>query len=202
VTSATPRDWIATYDPADPALRSANRRKYQGFATWTFVPSFLLTYLPVYVGIDVVDGTAVTAPHRLFAAPYWLAVATFVVALTPIVASLVFGLRRARWAAVMRNPRAVLTRAQGRRVDRQIRGRLPVALHEVPFLRDVALGMYAQRWVGGVMAGTVLLALSAGMLGPPAFGWFAVVPVAVGAASVRAALRGRRFLRSVGVAPV
>jgi hypothetical protein len=201
MTSSTSRDWIVSYDPEDPALRSANRRRYQQVFAWTFVPVFALTYLPVYVGIDVNRGTFVNGPNQLFGAPYWLAVVTYAVALPLIVGSLVFGLRRARRTAVMRDPRAVLTRTEGRRIDRQIRGRLPVAPYEVPVLRDVALAMYAQRWAAGVMAGLVLAWLSVGMLGPAMMGWFAVVPAVVGVYSLWTALHGRRFLRSLGVTP-
>jgi hypothetical protein len=78
----------------------------------------------------------------------------------------------------------------------------PVAPHEMPFLRDVALGVYARRWAVGVMAGTVAVLVAAGMLGPATFAWYAAVPAVVGASSLRSAVHGRRFLRSVGVTPV
>ena len=206
MTSSTPRDWIATYDPADPALKAAiRRRKIRAY--WLFVPVFVLVFGFYRGWMDATERFDPFGVNRLLGdAPAWLASLTIGAASVLMIIAFVVSVRPATYAVIQSNPRAVLTRAESRRVGRQIRGQEPVAPHEVAFLRDVALAMYAQRWGVVSMTGVLLLAVGGGMLGgdggavvPIVLG---IVPIVVGVLCVRTAVHARRFLRSVGVAPV
>jgi hypothetical protein len=205
MTTASPRparDWIATYDPDDPLLRREIEQSYKRF-NWAFVPVFGATFVLTQVARDWVERNGETAYDRLLAAaPDWAAATTFALALALVVGSIAVGLSPARRAVVRRNPRVVLTWAQSRRVRRQIYARVPFAPYEIAFLRDVALAMYAQRWLVVAMAGSALAALSVGMFGVAVSGWLVVVPFGVAMFGVRVTANARRFLRSVGVTPV
>jgi hypothetical protein len=196
------RNWIATYDPDDPELHAAIEQSYKRFA-WLFIPVFGVTFAFAQSGLGWIENHGSTAYDRFLAAtPDWAAYTVLAIALAILVAAYVFGLRPAARTAIRTNPRMVLTRAQARRVNRQIQGRLPVAPHEVAFLRAVARGMRAQRWLVGAMGGMALLALAAGMLGAAVLGWLVVVPVLVAGFGLRADRQARRFLESVGTTPV
>lgn len=203
MNSTTQRDWIATYDPDDPELRATIQRRRR---TWIYL------LVPVWVVLFTIfnlttDGLPPSSLDRWLArTPDWIALATFLVGWVAMIAALVLSLRAAPREAVRRNPYYVLTRPQRRRVIRQIRGTLPVEPHEVPFLRDVARAREAQRFAVVSMVGVVFLAASAAMLGDgsevtvPTV--LVLVPAVIGGIGLRAADEARRFLRSVGAAPV
>jgi hypothetical protein len=196
------RNWIATYDPDDPELHAAIEQSYKRFY-WLFIPVFAATFLFAQFGLDWVEEYGETSYDRFLAAtPDWAAYTVLAVALALMVAAYTFGMRPTLRNAVKANPRVVLTRAEANRVNRQIRGRAPVAPHEIPFLRAVARGTRAQRWVVVAMGGMALLALAGGMLGSAVLGWLVVVPVAVAVLVLRTDRQARRFLRSVGTTPV
>jgi hypothetical protein len=202
----TRRDWIATYDPDDPELRAAVRRRETRFMLWCLLPTFVLLLLSARAGLVYSDQYGPIGPDRLVTrAPEWLAMVTLVAAAVLLVASFGIVVRRAQQAFVRGNPRALLTRAENWRVGQQIRGREPVASHEVPFLRDVARAVYVQRWAAVPMAGVALLVVTATILGEddgatvPSF--LAIVPIAIGALSLRAARHAQRFLASVETPP-
>jgi hypothetical protein len=205
MTSPTTRDWIATYDPGDPELRAAIRRRQTRFY-WIFVPVFVVVFIAVRVGLESSERFGPMGLDRILVrTPDWLTGLTLVVAVGLMSAAFAVGVRRSMRQAVHGNPRQLLTRAESRRVGRQIRGLEPVAPYEVPFLRDVARGLYAQRWAALSMSGVLLLVLGGTMLGDdngvtvPSL--LALVPIAIGVYSVRGAVHGRRFLRSIGDTP-
>jgi hypothetical protein len=196
------RDWITTYDPDDPELHSAIEQSYKRFS-WMFIPVFGATFAFAQFGLGWVEDHGSTAYDRFLAAvPDRAAYTMLAIALAVLVAAYAFGLRPTARKAVRTNPRMVLTRAEARRVNRQIQGRLPVAPDEVAFLRAVARGTLAQRWLVAAMAGMALLALAAGMLGAAVLGWLVIVPVLVAMFALRADRQARRFLESVGTTPV
>jgi hypothetical protein len=201
------RDWIATYDADDPDLRAAIHRR-NARIRWITVPAVVVAVVatsnaPIPSGGSDLDETFYRVPASLV----WLVTVLFVVASAMIVAGIAIALRPARRTAVRRNPRPVLSRAQSRRVGKQLAGQVPVAPHEMPFLRDVALGTYASRWGVVTLAGIVLLcaaratvynndadAVRAGVVG--------LILAVVCALGLRGVVQARRFLKSVGVAPV
>jgi hypothetical protein len=203
MNSTTQRDWIATYDPDDPELRAAVQRRRR---TWIYL------LVPVWVVLFTVfnltgDRLGPTGLDRWVArTPDWVALATFLVGWVAMIGALALSLRPAPREAVRRNPYYVLTLAQRRRAAKQLRGALPVEPHEVPFLRDVARARDAQRWGIVSMVGVLLLAVSAAMFGGdaavPVPTVLVLVPVIIGAIIARGAVDARRFLRSVGAAPV
>jgi hypothetical protein len=206
MTSSTSRDWIATYDPADPALQAAIRRRKTRFL-WVFVPVFGLVFGASRVGLEFSEHFGPMGLDRILVhSPGWLTSVTIVIGVSLMVAAFAIGIRPSIYRVIQANPRMVLTRVESRRVGRQIRGREPVAPYEVPFLRDVALAMYAQRWAALSMAGVTLLAIGGTMLGDDGGvtvpGLLAIVPIVIGVYSLRAAAQARRFLGSLGVAPV
>ena len=204
MTSSTPRDWIATYDPDDPELHAAIRRRTNK-SRWVIVPAIVASYIATRTALDASVSTDVAG--TMLHAPALLVTAMVLIAVVLVVAGIAVILRPAIRATIRRNPRPVLTRAQSRRVGRQLAGREPVAPHEVPFLRDVALATYAQRWGVRLMAGLMLLATAKALVADNAVdvaiaSTLAVLAAAVVAFGLRGVVQARRFLRSVGVAPV
>jgi hypothetical protein len=201
MTSSTPRDWIATYAPDDPELRAAIRWHHNRF-NWLAVPVTVVTYLVLgrlaeaFVGIE-------NTPH----APILLLTVLTLGGFILVVAGIAVTLRPAARAAIRRNPRTLLTRAERRRVGKQIRGRAPVAAHEVPFLRDVALGTYAQWGAVVLTAGLVPLSTARALVSNDSVVVaitcaFALLAAGGAAFGLREVVRARRFLRSVGTGPV
>jgi hypothetical protein len=203
MTSSTQRDWIATYDPDDSELRAAIHRRYSRFRL-VFLPAFVVGYIVTSIALEAAPGGDTDPP--VFSPPAWLVGVMGVVAAVLIVAGVAIALRPAVRSAIRRNPRALLTPEQNRRVYSQIGGRVAVAPHEVPFLRDVALGTYAQRWVAAALAGAMLLAVSYAIRSDTDDALLASVLVLMTAVSgtfaLRSAVHARRFLRSHGVTPV
>jgi hypothetical protein len=195
------RDWIATYDPDDPDLRAAIRWRHTRL-NWTAVPVGVLTYLVLRRVLDASFGIE-TAPRG----PTLLLMVLILGGFVLVVAGIAMVLRPSIRAAIRRNPRAGLTRTQSRRVGRQLRGRAPVAPHEVPFLRDVALGTYAQRCSVVIMVGLVLLSTARALVSTNSVdvaiaSVLALLAAAGAVFGLRAVVQARRFLRSVGTAPV
>jgi hypothetical protein len=200
MTPSTPRDWIATYDPDDPELHAAIRRRTNR-SRWVIVPAVVASYIATRAALDASIGTDVegTMPHT----PVLLVTALVLVACVLVVAGIAVTLRPAVRAAIRRNPRPVLTHARSRRLGRQLAGREPVAPHEVPFLRDVALGTYAQRGAVVLTAGLVPLSTARALVSNDAVGVaiacaFALLAAAGAAFGLRGVVQARRFLRSAG----
>jgi len=205
-TQPPDRDWIATYDPDDPELQAAIRRRYTRLR-WIGVPIGIVVYLVVRTVLESQSGIDFDrTPDNL---PTWLVLVltvSFVAAAVLVVAGLALALRPSLRAAVRRNPQAVLNRAQSRRVGKQIGGQIPVLPHEMPFLRDVALGTNASRSGVVLLAGVVLFCVSRAAVadgaGAVVAGVAALGLALLGAFGLRRVVRARRFLRSAGTAPV
>jgi hypothetical protein len=203
MTSSTARDWIASYDPDDPDLRTAiSRRRVR--VGWMIGP-IVLAYIVTREVLEASLGEQVT-----YDVPSWLVLSvtvTSVVAVMLVVAGIAMALRPAARAAARRNPLPVLDRAQRHRVGQQIAGRVAVAPQEVPFLRDVALGTYAQRWAVALLAGLALLCVcrffaDGSVDGEVVTGVAGLTLAGLSAYGLRNVVRARRFLKTVAVAPV
>jgi hypothetical protein len=197
------RDWIATYDPDDPELQAAISRRRVRFR-WMIGP-IVLAYIVTREVLEASLGDDQSTND----VPGWLVLpltVTFLVAAVLVVAGIAMALRPAARAAARRNPLPVLDRAQRRRVGQQLAGRVPVAPQEVPFLRDVALGTYAQRWAVAILAGLTLLCVGrffadGSVDGEVVAGVAGLALAGLGAYGLRSVVRARRFLKSVAVAP-
>src|SRR5215212_6268372 len=100
---AQERDWIATYDPDDPELQAAIRRRNTKIR-WIAVPVGVVAYLAVRVILDSAVGIDFDrTPSDL---PTWLVLlltVSFVIAVGLFVAGLAMALRPSLRAAARRN---------------------------------------------------------------------------------------------------
>jgi hypothetical protein len=200
------RDWISNYKPDDPELHAAIRRRYTR-VRWITVPVAVAAVIATRAGLESTVGSDLDETSSRV--PDWLVLPVtmaFLAAAVIVVAAIAIALRPARRAAVRRNPRPVLSRAESRRVGQQLAGRAPVAPHEMPFLRDVALGTYAGRRGVVLLAGIVLLCAARATVVNSAdavlAGVAGLILAVIGVFALRSVVRARRFLRSIGVAPV
>ena len=204
MTSSTPRDWIATYDPDDPELRAAIRRRNTK-SRWVIVPAIVASYIATRTALDASIDSDVAG--TMLHAPALLVTAMVLIAFVLVVAGIAVTLRPSIRATIRRNPRPVLTRAQNRRVGRQLAGREAgrPARGAVPARRRAR---HVRATVGGgLMAGLTLFATAKALVADNAVdvaiaGVLALLAAAAVAFGLRGVVQARRFLRSVGVAPV
>ncbi len=154
--------------------RGKGRKQWRRVAVWIVVGVTILgVLLGVLIGVLARNRHVLPRQHTVSAAGFTVAVASLVFAAAIWVATIWLAARRGQLRFNRSSPLWALPFKERRRIGRQMRGREPHTLEEVPFLEANLTIALAQKWVIWILVGSVIAFVGSTASQQTAFRWFA-----------------------------